>query len=88
MEADFSGAKGELVGYFGGHIHADKNWDDGFPVITSRSDAQVENDAALKAERVAGTVTEQSFDVFTVNKSSRKIYATKIGAGNDRVIGF
>lgn len=88
VEADFSGAKGELVGYFGGHIHADKNWDDGFPVITSRSDAQVENDAALKAERVAGTVTEQSFDVFTVNKSSRKIYATKIGAGNDRVIGF
>jgi hypothetical protein len=38
--------------------------------------------------RVTRTITEQSFDVFTVNKAERKIYATKIGAGDDREIAY
>ena len=88
VDVDFSQAKGDLTAYFGGHVHADNAWDDGFPVISTRCDAQVENNAELKAERIKGTATEQSFDVFTVNKAKRKIYATKIGAGEDRVIRF
>lgn len=51
-------------------------------------DAKEENTTALKNERVAGTTTEQSFDVFTVNKAEKKIFATKIGAGADRVINY
>ena len=35
-----------------------------------------------------GDITEQSFDVFTVNRAERKIYATKIGAGTDREISY
>jgi hypothetical protein len=89
VNADFSGYKGDFIGYFCGHSHADRNivaWN--VPVIGSRCDAKEENDATLKAERVAGTITEQSFDVFTVNKAERKIYATKIGAGTDREISY
>ena len=86
VSCDFTEAKGEFVGYFAGHVHYDHcTTDKGFPIITSRCDAKEENDSTLKAERVAGTITEQSFDVFTVTPS--KIYATKIGAGSDRVIG-
>lgn len=95
VNADFSSAKGNLICYNGGHAHADTDsktcYNGGslsFPIITTRCDAKEEVDATLKAERVAGTTTEQSFDVFTVNTKTRKIYATKIGAGADRVIPY
>lgn len=96
VSVDFAEAKGTLVSYHGGHVHEDITWDkdyawngaehSDFPLIATRCDGAEENDAALKAERIAGTITEQSFDVFTVNKATGKIYATKIGAGADREI--
>lgn len=91
VNVDFSEAKGDLIGYFSGHAHADYNYlknDWGLNIITTRCDAKEENDSTLNAERIAGTTTEQSFDVFTVNKAQHKIYATKIGAGNDRIITY
>lgn len=89
VDCDFSQAKGNLIGYFSGHIHADVvNTAFGFNVISTRCDAAEENDAELKAERDKGTVKEQSFDVFTVDKAKGTIYATKIGAGDDREISF
>lgn len=89
VSADFSNAKGKLVGYFAGHTHADASTTTGnIPCITTRSDAKEENNQDLKDERIVGTITEQSFDVFTVNKAEGKIYATKIGAGSNRVIGY
>lgn len=88
VNTDFSEAKGNFIGYFAGHTHSDENNDEiGFPCITTRCDAQSENDDT-KYERVEGTTTEQSFDVFTVNKKTKKIYATKIGAGSDREISY
>lgn len=91
VSADFSEAKGEFVGYFSGHMHQDcvyphSDW--GIDIITTRCDAQEEDNSTLNAERVAGTTTEQSFDVFTVNTKERRIYATKIGAGDDRQIDY
>jgi hypothetical protein len=95
VDCDFSNAKGTLICYNGGHVHRDAVdktcYPSGtleFPIIMTRCDAKEENDATLNAERVEGTTTEQSFDVFTVNKAERKIYATKIGAGIDRVISY
>lgn len=84
---DFSGAKGQFIAHFSGHSHADTcGVYDGITVITTRCDGREENDAALNAEKVAGTTTEQSFDVFTVNKATGEIFATKIGAGADRLL--
>ena len=89
VDVDFSNAKGEFVGYFHGHNHIDSvDTSCGFNVIGTRCDAMEENDSTLKAQRIQGTVTEQSFDVFTVNKAERKIYGTKIGAGSDRTISY
>ena len=89
VDVDFSNAKGEFVGYFHGHNHVDSvDTSCGFNVIGTRCDAKEENDSTLKALRIQGTVTEQSFDVFTVNKAERKVYATKIGAGEDRTISY
>ncbi len=86
---DFSEAKGELIGYFAGHVHDDYvHTSFGLNIITTRCDAKEENTDALKNERVLGTTTEQSFDVFTVNKATRTVHATKIGAGTDRRISY
>lgn len=92
VDVDFTSAKGEFVGYFSGHMHNDYVYKatDGYGVdiITTRCDSANENDSTLLAERVAGTITEQCFDVFTVNRKTKKIYATRIGAGSDRVIDY
>lgn len=89
VNCDFSNAKGNLVGYFHGHIHSDSlNTTKGFPIVGTRSDAVEEYTEELRNERVAGTITEQSFNVFTVNKKNKTIYATKIGAGADREISY
>ena len=97
VDCDFSNAKGKLVGYFAGHNHADNavvqygaqtDSEHGFPCITTRCDAKEEYTDEMKAERVEGTTTEQCFDVFTVNKKTGTISATKIGAGADRTISY
>lgn len=95
VNCDFSSSKGTLIAYHGGHTHQDKIstscYPSGvlnFPIITTRCDGKEENISELKDERQAGTITEQSFDVFTVDKKERKIYATKIGAGSNREIGY
>ena len=88
VKADFRGALGEIIAAVSGHTHIDSDGNFGIPVITVRCDAAEENTAELKAERAAGTTTEQSFDIFTVNRSTRTIHATKIGAGEDRVISY
>ena len=92
VEADFTNSPGTLIGYFSGHMHNDyvykasDGW--GVDIITVRCDVAVENNSTLLAERVAGTTTEQSFDVFTVNTKTKTIHATKIGAGSDRTISY
>ena len=89
VSVDFSNAKGQYVAHFSGHTHNDTvTTDFGIPIVTTRCDGNEENDSTLYAEKVIGTVTEQSFDVFTVNKATGRIYATKIGAGDDRVITY
>jgi hypothetical protein len=88
IDVNFANAKGNLIGYFGGHVHKDTSADVGFPIITTRCDGKNENQTDLLNERVEGTTTEQSFDVFTVDTNKRIIYRTKIGAGSDGVIRY
>lgn len=89
VDCNFSNAQGQLIGYFHGHTHLDSvNSSQSFKIIGTRCDAKEENVETLWNERIEGTITEQSFDVFTVNKKTNTIYATKIGAGEDRVISY
>ncbi len=101
VNADFSNAKGKFIAYIAGHVHADMCFgiDEtyNFLVITSRCDSKQENtysdngtdiDEQLRAERVAGTIKEQSFDVFIVDKENETINIVKIGAGEDRLYSF
>lgn len=89
VDVDFSDAKGSVIGAFAGHLHEDLSSSEYvFPIITTASDNTVtfKIDGVVSAGEV-GTVTEQSFDVFTVNKRTGVIHATKIGYGENRVFG-
>ncbi len=89
VNCDFSDSKGELIGYFYGHVHYDGNGvAKNVPYISTTCDVFEDMILPLRKKRVEGTVTEQSFDVFTIDKTDRRIYATKIGLGQDRIIEF
>ena len=89
VDVDFSKAKGELVGYFAGHVHQDTHkCTDSVNCVTTRCDGHNENTPEDKEVRISGTVSECSFDVFTVNKATRTVYVTKIGAGQDREFAY
>ncbi len=89
VSADFTSAKGTYVAHFSGHTHKDSlSKPDGFPIITIRSDGIQEPTAALRGERTPGTATEHSFVVFTVNRQTRTLYGTRIGAGKDLTISY
>lgn len=78
---DFSDLKAELIAYIHGHIHFDKSVVDGGVLHVSVGPEAYYNDDIYK--RVKGTVTETLFSVFSVDKSARKLYETRFGAGED-----
>lgn len=87
VTADFTAARGRYIAHFSGCTHTDStDTYDGIRVITTRCDAQAEPDAAKYDERIAGTTTEQSFDVVTITKSTGFIQILKIGAGMNRMM--
>jgi hypothetical protein len=84
VNVDFTSAKGEYIAHFAGHAHIDSaTVFNGISIFTTRCDGDTEpsNSGLVKTK---GTITEQSFDVFTVNTKEKKIYVTKIGAGDNR----
>jgi hypothetical protein len=40
------------------------------------------------SERIKGTSSEFAVDVVTIDRTARKIYLTRLGAGDDRVIDY
>lgn len=79
---DFSNNTAILVCCISGHNHTDQSLVvNNVLHINSTCDASYNDDGY---NRQVGTVTEQAFDVFTVNFSTRHIYGTRIGAGTDR----
>lgn len=89
VSCDFTGAKGELTGYFAGHTHVDRySVSGGVPVIETTCDTREDIDLSIREKRSAGNISEQSFDVFTVNRKEHKIHVTRIGSGRDRLLEY
>lgn len=88
VNVDFSNAKGKVIGAFAGHMHNDiinKNY--AFPIIVSHCDNvnsyKNVTGGTITEIGTKGTITEHSFNVFTVDKRKDIIYRTKIGLGID-----
>ena len=89
IDVDFTTAHGEIIAIFAGHIHQDTVDTKTLtcPIITIISSGAAVNEGEMP-ERKFGTDTETSFDVVTINKKTRTIYCTRVGAGDDRTISY
>ena len=80
--------KAELVAVVCGHSHRDSSLiKDGTLFVSTTCDhAGIGNNPydSSYPTRTLDSVLEQAFDVCTIDKSSKKIFFTRIGAGNDR----
>lgn len=82
LSGNFSNTTNTLICHISGHEHADGNSvDSGVLSIVTTCDALYQDDGY---GGIAGTITEQAFDVFSINYDTGKINATRIGRGNDR----
>lgn len=83
---DFAGHVRDFIGAITGHTHVDDYiiYDNRFPVIITECDTLTES----LPNRVAGTITEQCFDVVQLDITNRRIYCTRIGDGSDRTFSF
>ena len=85
---NYSGCTGEVICVFSGHNHVDGciRTDGGLNVISTTCDAYGAPEGGVV--RTKGTITEQAFDVVNIDYENKKIYMTRIGAGEDRVFSY
>lgn len=84
VSADYTNDTNEFVMLLTGHTHYDRSHvsDNVLSVVTT-SDARYTG-VQIDSNRVEGTVSEQAFDVFTIDYDTKTINATRIGYGSDR----
>lgn len=82
-------ANENVIGVLSGHQHVDGavTTSAGTNVIATTSDGYVEHSSS-QLTRTYGTITEQAFDVVQIDKANRKIYLTRVGAGEDREFDY
>lgn len=84
VKVDFTGKGGDFAAWVGGHTHRDDSRVlSGVLTVCTINDS-MHNSALASCKHQAGTVTEQAFDIFTINKKEHKLYVTRIGCGEDR----
>lgn len=90
LRADFSKTvNGEVIGVFAGDYHVDKveYSQTGIPYILT-ANCVMYSGAGSPIQRRDGDRTELLFDVVTIDPAGRKIYVTRVGAGEDREVDF
>ena len=77
---------------FGGHTHFDANFETNghIPIVIIDCDARTTMSADDQGNRdaVVGTITEQCFDIVTVDYGAKKVECVRIGRGSDRTISY
>lgn len=87
VSVDFTGKGGNFVAWFSGHSHADNiRKYEGITFVETTTDASYV--AWKKTPGIRGTTNEHAFDVFTIDKTAKKVYATRFGKGEDRTFEF
>ncbi len=83
---DFTNEKSDFVAYICGHNHVDNDAvKDNTLFISTSSSAPLQDDVW---KRVVGTVDEELFDVFVIDKDNKKLKAIRVGAGKDREFNY
>lgn len=81
----------EIIALVTGHCHddyVDYDPDLGYLIISTTCDAGTAQAALdeVNPTRTPGTTLEQAFDVLTIDRANKILYATRIGAGSDRAV--
>lgn len=90
VKADFSQCiRGEIIAFFVGDYHVDKVTRNrsGIPYILT-ANCVMYCGSPSSVGRKDGEISELLFDIVTVDRKRRKIYMTRVGAGNDREIEY
>lgn len=79
----------DLIGYFCGHVHEDRIVTGSLPcaVVSILSDAMLPFEEGSQL-RTSGTADEHVLDFVTVDKDSRMVYLTRLGAGENRSFSY
>lgn len=79
----------DIIGIFCGHCHADAiiSEDLPCPILTVTCAINTPYDGTA-AKRIAGTDMETALDIVSINKTTRTIHTTRLGAGEDRTIHY
>lgn len=82
---DYTNANGKCVLICCGHTHYDTQivTNGGVPLLNTTCDNYNRSNSGL--ERKEGTITEQAFDVVSVNYADDSVKVVRIGSGNDRI---
>jgi len=91
VDAKFSGMiRADVVAFFVGHHHKDfeEVAGDGTPHVMTENAVVFIPPNCKWYDRHDGDETEILFDMVTVDKKKRKIYLTRVGVGDDRVIDY
>lgn len=83
---NFTHGQGTIACLIAGHNHWDYSIEStgGIPVIITTSDNYGGQSARTDIVRTAGTISEQAFDVFTIDTKNRTIRTVRIGSGENR----
>lgn len=91
---NYSNVNALPIAVFSGHVHLDGHYQysvgafTGYiEVIATNCDAYATQPVG-EQDRTPGTVNEQSFDVISIDRTSRTIYMTRIGYGSDRTFTY
>ncbi len=86
IDVDFSNrTRADIIATIVGHDHSD--WvikEDGLTYIETANCVMYKTNPL----RVDGTAAELLFDIYTINRAERKIYITRIGCGENRVVEY
>lgn len=90
VSVDFKNAQGEIIAVFAGHVHEDTIDTETLdcPLITITAGGADTNNNKPAYNRPFGTSLETSFDVVTINRATKMIYCTRMGAGSDRSVSY
>lgn len=83
VSVDFTNNENEFIVWIAGHHHRDHVTlvDNSYTVVLTADDGRRNSDNPIKT---VGTDTEHVMDFFTVDKISKKVFITRVGAGEDR----
>ncbi len=87
INADFKNKKrGNIIALFAGHHHADivKYTNAGLPIIFTGCTIMYN----YGVKRTDGDKSELLFDIVTVDRNSKKLHITRVGAESDRIVEY